>query len=130
VSAPSWQDLAMILVGLLTTAALGGAGWALWDRRRQDPWVRLHTRVRERLARLGVAAAPHEAPRTLAERVRRQLGDAGVAVARELDALDRARYGHGGPRKPDPGWWRGFAHASSGVHKPSRAPRLAVPHRQ
>ncbi|MDP1532364.1 MAG: DUF3488 and transglutaminase-like domain-containing protein, partial [Rubrivivax sp.] len=51
VSAPSWQDLAVLLIGLLCAASLAAAGWAFWDRRRQDPWLRLQRQVQQRLAR-------------------------------------------------------------------------------
>jgi transglutaminase-like putative cysteine protease len=112
VDSPSWEDLAYAIVALVSTAALGGAAWAWWDRKRQDPWQRLQSRVRARLADLGVAAQPHEAPRTLAERVRAQLGGAGTALAAQLDALDRLRYGQRAVSKPDPAWWRAFVRAA------------------
>ncbi len=74
--APSWQDLATLLIGLLCSAALAGAGWAWWDRRRQDPWQRLQRRVQQRLAALGVTVLPHHAPRTRAEQRARRAGRA------------------------------------------------------
>jgi transglutaminase-like putative cysteine protease len=105
-AAPSWQDLATLLIALLCTAALAGAGWAWWDRRRQDPWQRLQRRVQQRLAALGVPVLPHQAPRTRAEQVRQVLGARGEDVAATLDALDRARYAEG--RVALRGWWRRF----------------------
>jgi len=117
VSAPNWADLALMLVGLFSAAALAGAAWALWDRNHQDPWQRLHGRVRKALAAHGIAAAPHDAPRTLAARVRDELGERGLALARELDTLDRGRYGRGGHRRPDPHWWRGFARAAAALSR-------------
>jgi transglutaminase-like putative cysteine protease len=120
VQAPNWADLALLLIVLISGAALAGAGWAFWDRRRQDPWQRLHARVRERLAALGIECAPHDAPRTLARRLRSELGAPADALAAELDALDRGRYGRGGQRRPDPRWWRGFARAAAALtRKPS-----------
>lgn len=107
--APSWEDLAKILTLLLCSAALAGAGWAWWDRRRQDPWVRLQRRVQQRLAALGVEVGPQHAPRERALRVRRQLGDRGEAIAAQLEALDRQRYGAQGPSTSvGAGWWRDF----------------------
>ena len=109
---PNWQDLATLLIGILCSAALVGAGWAWWDRHRQDPWQRLQKRVQERLARLGVAVQAHEPPRTRAERVRAHLGAAGEAVAAQLEALDRLRYSQGHTR-PGPRWWSSFARAAA-----------------
>ena len=37
VDAPNWHDLAYALIALLCAGSLAGAGWALWDRHRQDP---------------------------------------------------------------------------------------------
>ena len=105
---PSWAELSYVLILLLSAAAAGAAGWALWDRQRQDPWVRLQARVQQRLAVLGVAVGPQDAPRTRAARVRAACGDAGEELAAALEALDRARYGPDGSRRVDPRWWRGF----------------------
>jgi transglutaminase-like putative cysteine protease len=110
---PSWQDLATVLIGVLCSAALAGAGWAWWDRRRQDPWQRLQRRVQQRLAALGVTVLPHQAPRTRAQRVRATLGARGEALAGSLEALDRARYA-GGPVSLH-SWWRQFRAAARGV---------------
>jgi len=108
VSAPSWEDLAYVLIALLSAVSLGGAGWALWDRWRQDPWQRLQQRVQERLARLSVTVAPHDPPRTRAARVRAALGARGETLARTLERLDHQRYGPTAQRRLDPRWWRQF----------------------
>ena len=110
---PSWQDLATLLIGLLCSAALAGAGWAWWDRRRQDPWQRLQRRVQARLTALGVAVLPHHPPRTRAQQVRLALGARGEPVADLLDALDRARYAEG--RVALRSWWRRFDAAARGL---------------
>ena len=115
VQTPGWQDLAYALIGLLCSASLAGAAWALWDRHRQDPWVRLQRRIAERLGELGVVVLPHDPPRTRAQRVRGQLGDRGQALAQELDALDRQRYGHPAWWLPDRGWWQRFSAAASAL---------------
>ena len=112
VQAPDWQDLATLLIELLAGASAAGAAWAWWDRHRQDPWQRLHARVQRRLAALGVMVAPHEAPRTRARQVRTQLGARGQALAAELEALDRQRYGGAGRHRPERGWWARFAAAA------------------
>ncbi len=118
VRSPTWEDLAYLLTGLLSVASLAGAAWAWWDRHRRDPWQRLRSRIERRLAALGIDSASHDAPRTLATRVRAQLGTAGRALAAELDALDRLRYGRSAHSRPDPAWWRGFAAAAASVGRP------------
>ncbi|MDH4050408.1 MAG: transglutaminaseTgpA domain-containing protein [Rubrivivax sp.] len=109
VDAPSWEDLAYALMALLSAFSLAGAGWALWDRHRQDPWQRLQRQVRERLALLGVTVAPHEPPRTQARRVREALGSKGDTLARTLERLDHQRYARQARSRPDPRWWRQFS---------------------
>jgi transglutaminase-like putative cysteine protease len=108
---PSWQDLATFMILLLCSAALAGAGWAWWDRRRQDPWQRLQRRVQQQLAALGVVVAAHDPPRTRASRVRQALGQRGEFLAAQLEALDRQRYGRA-VAGPDLRWWRSFARAA------------------
>jgi hypothetical protein len=55
-----------------------------------------------------VPSADHDSPRTLAQRVRAQLGDAGEPLARGFDAIDAARYGRHGTARPDPRLTREF----------------------
>ena len=105
VAEPDWTVLARALVGLLSLAAGAGAAWAWLDRRRQDPWQRLHQRLCLRLQGIGVAARPHQPPRTLAAQVRQRHGAAGEALAQALESLDRQRYAAGGQRLPARGWW-------------------------
>jgi len=107
--APSWRDLSNLLILLLCSASLLGAGWAWWDRRRQDPWQRLQKRITEQLAKRGVVVALHHAPRERAARVRAALGPQGAAAAEMLDGLDRQRYASAG-RVASPGrdWLRRF----------------------
>ena len=112
VDAPTWEDLALLLIGALSTLALGGAAWAWFDRHRIDPWVRQLERIRRILRGLGIAAAGHDPPRTLAARVRATLGAPGEPLAAELDALEAQRYGRAGSRWPDPALTRRFAGAS------------------
>ncbi|MES2957311.1 MAG: DUF3488 and transglutaminase-like domain-containing protein [Pseudomonadota bacterium] len=113
VRSPTWEDLAYLLIGLLSGASLVGAAWAWWDRHRRDPWQRLRARLVKRLAALGVTAEGHEAPRRLALRVREQFGSAGEGLATQLEALDEQRYGRRSVARPDPAWWRAFVSAAA-----------------
>ncbi len=106
--APSWEDLALLLAVSLSTLALAGAGWAWWDRHRVDPWVRQQARLRKALHGLGMAAAEHEAPRTLAQRVQQTLGAAGEPLASLLQTLDAQRYGREPRARPDTALTRRF----------------------
>ncbi len=110
---PDWADLSVLLIGLLCTGSLAGAGWALWDRHRQDPWQRLQQRVATALRTLGVSVAAHDPPRTRAQRVRQALGERGSELAERLDALDRARYARADHRPALRRWWREFAQAAA-----------------
>ena len=100
-ASPTWQDLAVLLVEALSALALGGAAWAWVDRHRVDPWVRQLEQMRRALRSLGVAAADHEAPRTLAGRVRARLGAAGDELATMLDRLEALRYSRAAAARPD-----------------------------
>ncbi len=99
-SAPSWQDLALLLIGAISTLALAGAGFAWWDRQRVEPWVRESARLRRALRPLGIDAGAHESPGRLAQAVRSRFGAAGAALAEALATLERQRYGRGGRRDP------------------------------
>jgi transglutaminase-like putative cysteine protease len=121
ITTPHWSDLAYLLIGFVCAAALAGAGWALWDRQRQDPWQRLQQRVADELRRLRVDAAPHDPPRTRAARVRERFGAPGEALAATLEDLDRARYA--AARAPAPhsprAWWTRFAAEAARLHAPA-----------
>jgi lytic murein transglycosylase B len=109
---PSWEDLALLLIGTLSSLALAGAGWAWRDRHRMDPWVRQMDKLRKALGALGLDAAPHEAPHALALRVRGRFGSEGEALADVLDALERQRYSRATLPRPDASLTRRFmAHA-------------------
>ncbi|WP_372524916.1 transglutaminaseTgpA domain-containing protein [Piscinibacter sp.] len=98
---PSWEDLSLLLISALSSLALGGAAWAWWDRRRVDPWVRQMERLRRALHALGIQAAPHDAPRTLATRVRATLGATADALVDMLYTVDRQRYSRVAASRPD-----------------------------
>ncbi|MGZ5275646.1 MAG: transglutaminase family protein [Caldimonas sp.] len=111
-TAPDWEDLALLLTGALSTLALGGATWAWFDRHRIDPWVRQLDRMKRALRSLGIPAAAHEAPRTLAARVRERLGSAAEPLAAALDELERQRYSRACAKHPDPALTRRFGAVS------------------
>ena len=96
-----WEQLSILLVGTLSTLALGGAAWAWWDRRRIDPWMRQMNALRDELRLLGLTAALADPPRALAMRVREAFGAAGGALAAQFEALERQRYGRDARERPD-----------------------------
>jgi transglutaminase-like putative cysteine protease len=106
---PSWEDLALLLIGALSTLALAGAAWAWWDRHRVDPWVRQRERLLGALRSLGLAAAAHDPPRLLAQRVRARFAADGEAFAALIDQLERQRYTRAALERPDRTLTRAFA---------------------
>jgi len=63
---PDWHTLAYALIAVVVAASLLGAAWTLWERRRQDPWLRLLQRARLRLRRAGLDVSENATPRQLA----------------------------------------------------------------
>jgi hypothetical protein len=96
------------MVAACGVLSLATTGWAWWERQRIDPWKRQMTQLRAALLRLGVPSADHDSPRTLAQRVRTQLGESGEPLAQGFDAIDAARYGRHGTARPDPRLTREF----------------------
>ncbi|MHB8947721.1 MAG: transglutaminase family protein [Rhodoferax sp.] len=88
-ASPSWEDLIYLLIGIVVLASLGGAAWTLWERTRQDPWLRLLARAGARLQKAGVRLTPNSPPRRMAEQLRDQLGSAHPAAQRIGDWLLR-----------------------------------------
>ncbi len=73
--APSWEDLSYVLLALVVASSLAGAGWTLWDRHRQDPWLRLLHRATRQLQRAGLDLAPNTPPRHMAAQLHARMGD-------------------------------------------------------
>lgn len=92
---PTWEDLVRVLAGLVAAVALGGAAWGLWERRTQDPWLRLLGHARQRLARAGIALPGSTSPRAMAGVVTARYGEAGRPVAQWLLRLEAQRYARG-----------------------------------
>ncbi|MCM5678326.1 DUF3488 and DUF4129 domain-containing transglutaminase family protein [Schlegelella sp. S2-27] len=89
---PSWQDLSLLLIGLIIVAATAGAAWAWWERRRQDPWVRAYHRMQAHLAAAGLPSGPHTPPRTLAALALQHWGPAAEKVSELLARMEALRY--------------------------------------
>jgi transglutaminase-like putative cysteine protease len=93
-ASPSWQDLALVLLAVVVAVSLAGAAWALWERQRHDPWLRLLRRARRRLRALDVASNDRTPPRELAARLSSHFADdpAARALADWLLRLEAQRY--------------------------------------
>lgn len=100
--APSWEDLALVLVGCLSSLSLGGAGWAWWLHRRTDPWLAAYGRVRQAVRGLGLDAGDSLPPARLARRLLQRHGPAAAEAAQALIDLEALRYGPDAPsgRRP------------------------------
>ena len=90
--APSWEDLAYVLIMLVVGVALAGAAWTIWDRREHDPWLRLLQRVRRRLVSNGIELTPASPPRGIATAVTARFGPPGAPLADWLLRLEMQRY--------------------------------------
>lgn len=108
--AHGWQDMALLLVGVLSGLSVLGAGWAWWDRHRQDPWQRQAAQSRRLLRTLGIESAAHDTPRTLATRLQQRFGDAASALVKLLDVLEHQRYDRQALARPSRGWMRSWRH--------------------
>ena len=109
---PSWEDLALLLTGALSSLALAGAAWAWWDRHRLDPWARQMKQLRAALHAAGLPAADFEPPRVWGARVRERFGPRGETLATLLDTLELQRYSRAALKRPPPGLTRAFAAAA------------------
>ncbi len=90
--APSWEDLAYLLIGLVVAASSIGALWTLWERYRIDPWLRLLHRARQGLRSRGLQLSDSSPPRQLALLVRLRFAEQGQALHDWLLRLEAQRY--------------------------------------
>ena len=100
---PSWEDLSYVLIGIIVLVSLGAAAWTLWERSRQDPWLRLLHAASQRLAKMGVPSNPSTPPRQLAQALMHapQRNQPGAeprfeAIRHWLLRLEAQRYAPGG----------------------------------
>lgn len=93
-NAPSWEDLAYILIGLVVVVSAAGGLWTLWERRQHDPWLRLLHRVHRRMATLGCHTTPATTPRQLAQWLHTHYAQAAEtpAVMQWLNTFEAWRY--------------------------------------
>jgi transglutaminase-like putative cysteine protease len=101
-ASPSWEDLIYLLAGLLVLTSLAGTAWALWERSRQDPWLRLLQTASAHLQKAGIDVTRNSPPRRMAEQLTRQLGadDPGTQAVRDwLLRLEAQRYAPPGTRR-------------------------------
>ncbi len=92
---PTWEDLIYLLVGIVVLASLTGAAWTLWERSRQDPWLKMLGIASKRLQKAGIKIAPNSPPRRIEQQLIAQLGadDPSVAaIGAWLLRLEALRY--------------------------------------
>ena len=99
---PRWEDLIYLLIGLVVLVSLVGAVWSLWERSRQDPWLRLLALAATQLQKTGVILAANSPPRRMAEQLMQQFGPdnlQALALRDWLLRLESQRYAPpGAPR--------------------------------
>jgi protein-glutamine gamma-glutamyltransferase len=71
IESPGWEDLSYVLIAIVVGASLLGAAWTLWERHRQDPWLRLLQRASARLRSAGIEVVANAPPRQLAAALQR-----------------------------------------------------------
>jgi len=118
---PNWQDVALLLIGVLSALSLLGAAWAWWDRHRQDPWERQASELRRALRTIGLSAGAHEPPRALAAQVEQRFGPQGAALSGLLMTLDRQRYGRDPIKRPSADWLRGLRNEARALRRGMKA---------
>ena len=93
---PSWEDLSYVLIAVVVAASLVGAAWTLYERSQHDPWLRLLTRARKKLARSGLQSTAATSPRQLVARLTATADGAAsdevLAIQRWLVQLEAQRY--------------------------------------
>jgi hypothetical protein len=99
---PGWEDLLYLLTGITVLASLSGAAWTLWERGRQDPWLKLLGKAAVYLRKSGVVIAPNSPPRRMADQLENQSGakePARQAMMEWLLRLEAQRYASPGTQR-------------------------------
>jgi transglutaminase-like putative cysteine protease len=88
-----WRNLATLLGAICSLLVAGLMVWAIYQRPRRDPVLRLWHQALRHLARRQVDCAPWETPLALARRVEQQRPELAAPFQRVVDAYLLARYG-------------------------------------
>ena len=88
-----WRSLATLLGAFCSLLVAGLMVWAIYQRPRRDPVLRLWHQALRHLARRQVDCAPWETPLALARRVEQQRPELAAPFQRVVDAYLLARYG-------------------------------------
>ena len=91
-NSPSWEDLSLVLIGIVVAVSLAGAACTLWERTQHDPWLRLLAKARKRLGKAGIQSTAASTPRELATSLAAQFGNAHPATRDWLMQLEMQRY--------------------------------------
>ncbi|MBC7621277.1 MAG: DUF3488 domain-containing transglutaminase family protein [Candidatus Saccharibacteria bacterium] len=89
---PSWEDLGLVLIGIVVAASLLGAVWTLWDRHQQDPWLRLLHQAHKRMARAGIPVPANAPPRQMVALLGQGVASTHPTLAAWLLRLEAWRY--------------------------------------
>jgi protein-glutamine gamma-glutamyltransferase len=89
---PSWTDLSYVLIAIIVAVSVLGIAWTTWDKRQHDPWLRLLSSVRARLAKIGLASPASMPPRELALFAVNHFGQSAKPLAAWLIQLEELRY--------------------------------------
>jgi protein-glutamine gamma-glutamyltransferase len=94
-ASPSWEDLTYVLIAIVVSVSLLGAAWTLWERSRQDPWLRLLQLATRRLQAAGLDIPANTPPRQLATLLKHHAGATAAqnqTIAEWLLRLEAWRY--------------------------------------
>ena len=89
---PSWEDLGLVLIGIVVAASLAGAAWTLWDRHQQDPWLRLLHQAHKRMAQAGISVPANAPPRQMLALLGQGVASTHPTLAAWLLRLEAWRY--------------------------------------